>query len=212
MVQLRKEIVTEAKKQNIKFSYMPLMLKAASLALLDFPMLNASVNKDATEITYYASHNIGIAMDTAKGLVVPVIKDIQNKSIMEIAQDINRLQAAASENKLTEADLQGGTFTLSNIGSIGGTYMTPVLVVPQVCIGALGKFQIMPKYVKSDGSAGEPSMDDILSGAAVAKPSTIMNISWSADHRVVDGATMARFSNQWKKYIEAPNMMLTKML
>jgi len=95
---------------------MPLILKAASLALLDYPMLNAAVSKDATEITYYASHNIGIAMDTSKGLVVPVIKDLQAKSVMEIAIEINRLQAAASANKLTETDLKGGTFSLSNIG------------------------------------------------------------------------------------------------
>jgi len=98
------------------------------------------------------------------------------------------------------------------IGSIGGTYMMPVLVVPQVCIGAMGKFQIVPKYTYTDGTPGEPSIDDIMSGNAVPKPSTVMNISWSADHRVIDGATMARFSNQWKKYIESPTSMLTKML
>lgn len=83
---------------------------------------------------------------------------------MDIAVEINRLQIAASEGKLTEADLQGGTFSISNIGSIGGTYMMPVLVVPQVCIGALGKFQIVPKYKFLDGAPGEPTMEDIQTG------------------------------------------------
>ena len=89
--------------------------------------------------------------------------------------------------------------------------MVPVLVVPQVMIGALGKFQTVPKYMSSTSHGTEATMDEIYSDNAIVKPSTIMNISWSADHRVIDGATVARFSNSWKNYIENPVSMLGKL-
>lgn len=120
-------------------------------------------------------------------------------------------QAAANNNTINPADLQGGTFTLSNIGSIGGTYMMPVLVVPQVMIGAIGKFQVVPRYAGADGSGFDVSSADIYAGRAEVKPATIMNVSWSADHRVIDGATVARFSNKWKSLVENPTAMLSQL-
>lgn len=210
LVKLRGELKGTAEKQGLKLSYLPFVLKAASLALQQYPMLNATTNADVTEVTHHASHNIGVAMDTPNGLVVPVIKGIQNKSIMELAAELMDMQEKAQTGKLTEHDLKGGTFSLSNIGSIGGTYATPVLVVPQVAIGAFGRMQVLPRYVSSTtGKAATAA--DVESGTAVAVPSTVMNISWSADHRVVDGATVARFSNAWKGYIEQPSSMLSAM-
>lgn len=97
-------------------------------------------------MVYRASHNIGVAMDTPNGLVVPNIKDVQNKNIFEIAEEMNRLQALGKEGKLTSNDLSGGTITLSNIGNIGGTYASPVLFLPQVAIAAIGKVQRVPRY------------------------------------------------------------------
>jgi len=113
---LRQQLKPEAEKLGVKLSYMPILIKAASIALRDFTILNSSLSADESEIIYKASHNIGLAMDTPNGLVVPNIKDVQDKSILEIAVDLNALQAKGVAGKLGPADLTGGTFTLSNIG------------------------------------------------------------------------------------------------
>eukprot|EP01039_Chlorochromonas_danica_P002557 gene2557-2798_t len=206
---LRSELKSIFAKKGVKISYMPLLIKATSMALAQFPILNATVNADVTEMIYHENHNVGIAMDTPKGLVVPVVKQVQNKSIFEIARDLNQLQEAAATNTLTESQLNGGTFSLSNIGSVGGTYAVPVVVVPQVAIGAFGRLQVLPRYVDK---AGKPaSVELIEDGEASVQPCTLMNVSWSADHRVIDGATVARFSNLWKSYVENPHLMLAEM-
>ena len=192
LYELRVALNKDAAKYGIKLSYMPFILKAASLALKQFPQLNAHTNADCSQVTHKSSHNLGLAMDTPRGLLVPNIKDVQQKSILEIAQEMARLAQLGSEGKLGKNELTGGTFTISNIGTIGGTYLKPILVVPEVVIGALGAFQTLPRY----------------NAAMELKPTRIMNISWSADHRVVDGATMARFSNLWKHYLENPQSML----
>ena len=113
---MRRALKPLAEEKGIKLSYMPILIKAASLALRDFPILNSSLSPDETEILYKAAHNIGLAMDTPNGLVVPNIKDVQDKSILDIAADINALQQKGAAGKLGPADLAGGTFTLSNIG------------------------------------------------------------------------------------------------
>lgn len=120
-----------------------MFVKACSLALHHYPVLNAHVDEKCENITYKAAHNIGVAIDTKDGLIVPNIKNVELKSIYEIAVELNRLQALASAAKLAPADLLGGTFTLSNIGSIGGTYMKPVILPPEVAIAALGKIQVL---------------------------------------------------------------------
>ncbi|KAL8178268.1 UNVERIFIED_CONTAM: hypothetical protein K2H54_039108 [Gekko kuhli] len=192
LIKLREELKSVADARGVKLSYMPFFIKAASLGLLHYPILNASVDENCQNITYKASHNIGVAMDTGQGLVVPNVKNVQIRSVFEIASELNRLQNLGSANQLGTADLTGGTFTLSNIGTIGGTYAKPVILPPEVAIGALGKVQILPRF----NSVGE-----------VFK-AQVMNVSWSADHRIIDGATMARFSNLWKSYLENPASML----
>ena len=209
MVVLRKDLKEIGKARNVKISYMPIMIKAASVALQQFPMLNATVSADVSETVHHAHHNIGVAMDTPRGLIVPVIKHVQSKSIFDIAAELASLQEMAKAGTITESHLQGGTFTLSNIGSIGGTYAVPVLVVPQVAIGAFGRLQVVPRYVKADGSLA--SIDEIEDQKLMPKPSTIMNVSWSADHRVVDGATVAKFSNLWKSLLESPQALLAEL-
>ena len=193
------DLVALRKKLNAKLaspiSFMPFFIKAASTALLQFPILNSSVILEREKLLMHANHNIGVAMDTPIGLLVPNIKAVESKTIEEIAAELNRLQALASAGKLGAEDLKNGTFTLSNIGSIGGTYAIPVIMAPEVAIGALGKTRALPRF----GATGAVERRDI------------MCVSWSADHRVIDGATMARFSNLWKQYLEDPASMLLSL-
>ncbi|XP_033737563.1 lipoamide acyltransferase component of branched-chain alpha-keto acid dehydrogenase complex, mitochondrial-like [Pecten maximus] len=191
LVLLRESAKAVTAASGMKFSYMPFIIKATSMALHQFPILNASVDSGCENITYLAAHNIGIAMDTIEGLIVPNVKNVQSLSVYEIAAELNRLHALGLEGKLSTADMSGGTFSLSNIGAIGGTYAKPVVLPPQVAIGALGKFQVLPRY-DEEGNV---------------RKTHIMNVSWSADHRVIEGATMARFSNVWKAYLENPATM-----
>ena len=174
---------------------MPIFIKALSLAMHAYPVLNASISSDSTSVVYHGSHNIGVAMDTGKGLVVPNIKDCQDKSIFEIAAELNRLQRDGSNGGIKTADLADTTFTLSNIGAIGGTYMVPVIAAPQVAVAALGKIQELPRF----GDDGE------------IERALIMPVSFAGDHRIVDGATMARFSNDWKDMLEHPATMIASM-
>uniref|UniRef100_A0A8C7W376 Dihydrolipoamide acetyltransferase component of pyruvate dehydrogenase complex n=1 Tax=Oncorhynchus mykiss TaxID=8022 RepID=A0A8C7W376_ONCMY len=192
LVQLRKELKGLSEARGVKLSYMPFFIKAASLGLLHFPILNASVDEAVQNITYKASHNIGLAMDTSQGLLVPNVKNVQLLSVFEIAVELNRMQTLGATGQLGTADLTGGTFTLSNIGSIGGTYAKPVILPPEVAIGALGKIQVLPRF---------NSRDEVVKAH-------VMNVSWSADHRIIDGATMARFSNLWRDYLENPASMV----
>lgn len=119
LVQLRsKQLKQIGKERGINISYLPFFIKACSIALHAFPVLNAHVDETCENITYKATHNIGIAIDTKDGLIVPNIKSIDTKSVYEIASELNRLQQAATLSKLSPADLTGGTFTISNIGSV----------------------------------------------------------------------------------------------
>jgi len=192
LVKLRKELKKACEERGVKLSYMPFIVKACSMALLHFPILNSSYNLEAGTITYKASHNIGLAMDTPMGLLVPNIKSVQQLSVFDIAIELQRLQHTGLAGKLSTQDLSGGSFSLSNIGSIGGTYAKPVILPPEVAIGALGKIYTVPRYSSSG---------DLV-------PTPVMNVSWSADHRCIDGATMARFSNMWKGYLEQPSSMV----
>ncbi|KAH9518438.1 hypothetical protein Btru_016818 [Bulinus truncatus] len=195
LVTLRKKLKAMAEQRGIQLSYMPIFIKAASLALVQYPVLNSSVDEDCENLTYKASHNIGVAMDTPEGLLVPNIKNVQNLSIFDIASELNRLQALGLSGKLGTQDLSETTFSLSNIGSIGGTYARPVIMPPNVAIGAIGKIQITPRFDETGG----------------IKKAHIVKVSWSADHRVIDGATMARYSNLWKQYLEEPTTFILSL-
>lgn len=194
VLKCRRDLNPIAEANGVKLSLLAFVIKAASLAMKEYRVINSSLDADQYTLTYKANHNIGIAMDTPRGLVVPVIKGCQNLSIFDIAREIERLKQCALNFQLTEEDITGGTFTISNIGAIGGTYMSPIVSSPQVAIGAMGKIQRLPRFV------GE-KVEEV----------NIMQISWGGDHRVIDGATMARFSNRWKQYLESPITMLMSM-
>ncbi|GAB6031651.1 hypothetical protein CHUAL_009410 [Chamberlinius hualienensis] len=195
LVKVRENIKDKFLQQGIKISFMPFFIKAASLALLRFPILNSSVDEKCENITFKASHNIGIAMDTSQGLIVPNIKNVQTLSIVEIAQELNRLMELGLKGQIGTAEITNGTFTLSNIGMIGGTYLKPVILPPEVAIGAIGKIQVLPRF---------DDKGNVIKGH-------IMQVSWSADHRIIDGATMARFSTLWKSYLERPLLMIMNL-
>lgn len=195
LIALRLSLKDNLAKQGVKLTMMPFFMKAMSLALNEFPVLNSQVNADCSELTYFSDHNIGIAVDSKVGLLVPNIKGCQHKSIVEIANDLTKLTDSAREGRVSPADLKGGTITISNIGAIGGTVATPIINKPEVAIVALGKVQQLPRFDSK--------------GHVVAR--SIMQISWSGDHRVIDGGTIARFTNLWKKYLEEPSAMLVAM-
>lgn len=127
------------------------------------------------------------------GLVVPNIKGVQHLSLFEVAKKSNELVDLARQGKLSNTDLKGGTISISNIGVLGGTVATPVINVPESAIVAMGKIQRLPRFDEND----------------VVRPVNIMHVSWSGDHRIIDGATMVRFNNLWKSYLENPITMLS---
>lgn len=182
-----------------RLSYLHFVIKAVSLALEEFPLLNARVDtgtgENTPKLVMREKHNIGVAMDTPQGLLVPNIKDVSARSILDIALEVSRLQALAKHGKLSVTDLTGGTVTVSNVGSIGGTYVAPVLVQSEVAILGIGKARIVPAFDDHD---------------RVVKKE-IMNFSWSADHRVVDGATMARMAERVRVFVEEPALMMTRL-
>jgi 2-oxoisovalerate dehydrogenase E2 component (dihydrolipoyl transacylase) len=184
-----------AGRKNI--TLLSLLIKATSMALLEHPELNAHCSEEATELRVHADHNIGIAMDTPRGLFVPVLHDVRAMTVMDVAKDLTRLKELGQSGKLSIQDLSGATFSLSNIGSIGGTYASPVIVPPQVAIGAFGRAKRVPVFESST------SMN--------VKEARLMPVSWSADHRVIDGATIARFCSLFKNYVEHPSEMVLKM-
>lgn len=195
LMALRAELKERYAKEGIRLTMMPFFIKALSLSLKQFPILNSQVNEDCTELKYLASHNIGMAVDSPSGLLVPNIKNVQDLSIVEIAEQSHRLTEQARAGRMSPNDLKGGTITLSNVGAIGGTVATPIISKPQVAIVALGRVQTLPRF-------------DVEGNVSAAK---IMTISWSGDHRVIDGATMAHFSNTWKALLENPASMLMTM-
>lgn len=196
LIALRGQLKDQYARQGIKLTLMPFFMKAMSLAIKQFPIMNSQVNSDCSELTYFDDHNIGIAVDSKVGLLVPNIKGCQNKSIVQIAQELTKLTDAAREGRVSPAELKGGTITISNIGAIGGTVATPIINKPEVAIVALGKTQLLPRF----NAKGE------------VEGRSLMQISWSGDHRVIDGGTIARFTNLWKSYLEQPSSMLLSMV
>ncbi|MGB2740045.1 MAG: dihydrolipoyllysine-residue acetyltransferase [Cognaticolwellia sp.] len=195
LIKLRGELKEVYAKQDIKLTMMPFFMKAMSLALKQFPLVNTQVNDDCTELTYFDDHNIGMAVDSKVGLLVPNVKQVQTKSILDLAADIARLTTDARSGRVPAADLKGGTITISNIGAIGGTVATPIINKPEAAIVALGKLQTLPRF----NDKGE------------VEARSIMQVSWSGDHRVIDGGTIARFCNLWKSFLEEPSNMLVHM-
>lgn len=192
--------VLREKSAERKLSYLPFIIKAVSLAMNKFPLLNArldtTTDPQKPRLLMRSNHNIGVAMDTPAGLVVPVIKSVNARSISDVAEELQRLAELGRANKFTQADLSGGTITVSNIGTIGGDVVAPVIVEGQLAILGIGKVKPVPVFA-----------DD---GKSIVR-ADMMGMSWSADHRVVDGATMARVATVVERYLEDPSTMIVEM-
>lgn len=168
---------------STKLTLLPFIMKALSQVIIEEPSLNSHF--DASDrskpcLIIKSSHNFGFAVDTPKGLLVPVVRNVQNQSIASLAQEISRLSQRAWSDRLTPADFQGGTFNVSNIGSIGGDAIAPLIVAPMVGIVGIGRVTETPVFMRN-----EEGIEEIVKRDRVV-------LSWSADHRALDGATVAK--------------------
>lgn len=173
----RKTQSDEAKKSGIKFTMLGFLMKAAVVALKQFPEFNASLSPDGESLVLKDYFHIGVAVDTPGGLVVPVIRDVDKKGLLEIAKELGDLSGRMRNGKISPADLQGGCFSISSLGGIGGTFFTPIINAPEVAILGVGKAVMKPVW---NGKEFVPRL--------------MLPLSLSYDHRVIDGALGARFS------------------
>lgn len=177
-----------------RLTLLPFLIKATSLTLARHPRVNATPSADYMAYRLNADHNIGVAIDTSLGLAVPNLKAVQTLSVREIGRRLAELRDRAGRGKLTPADVTGGTFTLSNMGSIAGSVFHPMILPPELAIGALGRIKYRSRYDAQHQLVRTP----------------VMNVSWAADHRLLDGATVARFFKDWKTYVENPALIVTE--
>ncbi|WP_130807490.1 dihydrolipoamide acetyltransferase family protein [Senegalia massiliensis] len=191
LVEFRKEQKEIADKQGIKLTYMPFIIKAITLALKEYPILNSSYDMENEEIILKKYYNIGIAVDTPEGLMVPVVKNADRKGILEISKEMNDLIERSQNRTIGLEDLRGGTFSITNYGAVGSTYGVPVIKYPEAAILGIGR--ITKKPVVKDG---EIVIRDIVP------------ISLSIDHRIIDGADAGRFLNKVKEYLQDPMLLL----
>ncbi|KRL57058.1 2-oxo acid dehydrogenase subunit E2 [Furfurilactobacillus rossiae] len=188
----RKKYKAIAADRDIHLTFLPYVAKALVAVLKDFPTLNASIDDSTQEIVYKHYYNIGIATDTPHGLYVPNVKNADSKGMFEIAKEIADNTQKAQDNKLSAAEMSGGSITISNVGSIGGGWFTPVINYPEVAILGVGKIAKEP-YVNDDG--------EIVVG-------NMLKLSLSYDHRLIDGATAQRALNELKQLLHDPDMLL----
>lgn len=191
LVAHRKQFKQVAADQGIKLTYLPYVVKALTSALKKYPVLNTSIDDNTDEVIQKYYYNIGIAADTEKGLLVPVVKNADRKAIFEISNEINELATKAREGKLAPAEMKGASCTITNIGSAGGQWFTPVINHPEVAILGIGR--IAEKAVVRDGEI-------------VAAP--VLALSLSFDHRMIDGATAQNALNHIKRLLNDPQLIL----
>lgn len=191
LVKHREKEKARLEKQEIKLTYLPFIIKAVLRGLQEFPLLNASLDDANEDIVVKKYYNFGIAVDTPDGLMVPVLKGADKKSIIQIAKEIQELSEKARSRKIDLMDLQGGSFTITSIGGIGGIFFTPVINYPETAILGVASIKEMPWVV------GKKIM--------IRK---ILNLGVAFDHRVVDGAMAARFLNKVMEYLKDPDLFV----
>lgn len=193
LVQLKKSFQKAAAAEGVQVTFMPFFIKALSLSLHKFPQINSSYDEATHELIIHAEHNIGIAVTTPLGLIVPVLKNVENLSLEEIVRAYWNLKNKFKENKLLSSDMKGSTITISNFGGLQGSglWATPIINYPEAAILAIGRVQPQP----------------IIKNGALAISETV-NLSWSFDHRIIDGDLAANFSNFFALLLKNPSQML----
>jgi pyruvate dehydrogenase E2 component (dihydrolipoamide acetyltransferase) len=187
---LRARFAPRAEEAGGKMTVTAIALKVCAAALKVFPQFNASIDIDKEEIVYKQYINIGVAADTDRGLLVPVIRDVEKKNIVELAVELSQLSKKAREKKLTPADMEGGTFTITNLGGIGGVGFTPIVNFPEVAILGLSRSRMEPEWINGK-----------------FEPRLILPLSLSYDHRLIDGADAARFLRWISEAFEQPFLL-----
>jgi len=188
--ELRKRFAPKAELVGGKMTMTAITLKVVASALKTFPQFNASIDMAKEEIIYKRYINIGVAVDTDRGLLVPVIRDVDRKNIVELAAELATISKKARDKKITPEDMEGGTFTITNLGGIGGTYFTPIVNHPEVAILGMSRSSIEPKWVNNQ-----------------FEPRLMLPLSLSYDHRLVDGADAARFLRWVVEALEQPFLL-----
>ncbi|WP_313693142.1 dihydrolipoamide acetyltransferase family protein [Halorarum halobium] len=191
LVETRAELKERAAERDVKLTYMPFVMKAIVAGLKEFPYLNSELREDEGEIALKGYYNVGIAVATDAGLMVPVVKNVDRKSILELAEEVNDLASRARDRKLSRSEMQGGTFTITNFGAVGGEYATPIINYPETAIMGLGAIE------------QRPTVEDGEVTAAHTLP-----LSLSIDHRVIDGAVAGQFTNLVMEYLADPKLLL----
>ena len=192
VVRLRQQLSDHFYRANLKLTYLSFIVKAISKALKEVPIVNATFNEETHEITLHDRYHVGIAVAAPQGLLVPVIKDADRRDLANIAREIERLSDDARAGRPKIDDLRGGTFTITSIGSIGGLISTPIINHPEVGILGVGKVVKRPVYDEHGN----------------LKPMDVGYLSFSFDHRIVDGAIGAVFGNAVKRHLEKPAVLL----
>jgi 2-oxoglutarate dehydrogenase complex dihydrolipoamide succinyltransferase (E2) component len=195
LVLLREALKGSAEKRGVHLTYLPFIIKALVPALKEFPYVNASLDDQGGNIVLKKYYNIGIATDTEQGLVVPVVKDVDRKDIFELAGEIEKLSSKARGGQLSLDDVHGSTFTITNVGAIGGLFATPIINIPEVAI--LGLHKIAKRPV-------------VREGRIEIRDTTYLSLSF--DHRVLDGAYAARFTSRVVETIQDTKKLLAEVL
>jgi pyruvate dehydrogenase complex dihydrolipoamide acetyltransferase, long form len=189
----RKSMQGEAEKRGVKLTMLAFLIKASVNALKAYPNFNASLSADGDSLIMKNYYNIGFACDTPDGLVVPVVRDVHQKDVLDIARDLGELSAKARERKLKVEEMQGGCFTISSLGGIGGTMFTPIINCPEVAILGVSRSSMQPVYNAQTRSF---------------EPRLILPLSLSYDHRVIDGADGARFTSHMRMMLSDVRRLL----
>lgn len=194
---LRKQFGKKVEAAGGKLTVTSVLIKVIASALKVFPQFNSSVDMEKSEVVYKKFYNIGIAVDTDRGLLVPVVRDVDKKNIIQLSVELAEISKKARDKKLSLDDMQGGSFTISNLGGIGGTYFTPIVNTPEVAILGVSKSSYEPVYI--GGKADRPS--------GAFEPRLMMPLSLSYDHRIIDGADAIRFLRWVVNALENPFLL-----
>ncbi|HEU4430808.1 MAG TPA: 2-oxo acid dehydrogenase subunit E2 [Myxococcota bacterium] len=205
----RKSLKGEAEKRGVKLTFLPFVVKAVIAALKEFPHFNSSLDRTGEALVVKRYFHVGVAVDTENGLVVPVIKNADQKGLFDLARELEDLSTRARSRKLTPGDLQGGTFSISSLGGIGGSFFTPIVNHPEVAILGVSKMEWKPVWqTPQSGARSEPKASGVDQPDGAFVPRLLLPLSLSYDHRVIDGADAVRFTTRLAQLLADLRLLL----